>query len=142
MEQNNKILIMAVIVLLVGVVAFNFNTISGAQTKEDVTRVRVSPTTGVCDLSSGYGQGRVSFYLDISGKAPDSKVLIYELDTKLDTKRKVDSQTVSSKSSLEPGRYQMWLACDPKLGSPLVAGVRNPSSGKIYYSNKFEIISE
>ena len=141
MEQNNKILIMAVIVLLVGVVAFNFNTISGAQTK-DVTSVRVSPSSGVCDLSSGYGQGRVSFYLDISGKAPDSKVLIYKLDTKLDTKRKVDSQTVSSKSSLEPGRYQMWLACDPKLGSPLVAGVRNPSSGKIYYSNKFEIISE
>ncbi|MEK6922620.1 MAG: hypothetical protein AABX08_02350, partial [Nanoarchaeota archaeon] len=77
MEQNNKILIMAVIVLLVGVVAFNFNTISGAQTK-DVTSVRVSPSSGVCDLSSGYGQGRVSFYLDISGKAPDSKVLIYE----------------------------------------------------------------
>lgn len=42
MEANNKVLVIAVLVLLLGVVTFNFNSISGRQVQEDV-RVSVNP---------------------------------------------------------------------------------------------------
>ncbi len=125
---------------MLGVVAFNFNSISGAPIRENDVSVRVLTPSVTCDISGGYGQGlvNVEFMIDApSGVTFDSKVIVREIPGG----RRVTTADLSSKSRIGSGEYSFSTPCDPEdVSGALSICVRNPSTGEIKCSeNTFNI---
>jgi len=133
MEYNNKILFTALLILVLGVVAFNFNGISGAPIRESGVTIDVLTEEVNCDISGGYGQGiaNVDFMINApSGVNLDSVVTVK--DSRGNRKLTDD---VSSSSRIPSGVYGIDIPCDPEeFTGPLSICARDPKSGAIICS--------
>ena len=78
MERNNKILLFAVLIILVALVAFNFNTISGRTPYEDSILISASPS--LVDFGGGSTQKPVTVVVDAGDVCVDTKFYLYNED--------------------------------------------------------------
>ena len=78
MEKNNKILLFAVLIILVALVYFNFNTISGKTPYGNSILISVSPA--YIDFSGGSTQKPVTVVVDAGDIGADTKFYLYYED--------------------------------------------------------------
>ncbi|MFH1591916.1 MAG: hypothetical protein ABIB47_00945 [Candidatus Woesearchaeota archaeon] len=112
MEANNKILVVAVLIVLLGVVTFNFNSISGAQTRESGMSAFIQNPQVTCS-SAGYGQGRFELKFTLSGQGNvNSDLTLTDAD---DNNKRGGSYSFSSGSYAQAGSYSINPSCDQNI---------------------------
>jgi len=78
MENNNKTLLIAVLIILLALVAFNFNKISGRVTGDTDIGVTVSPT--IIDFDRFDGAKIITVTVDAGSIGVDKDVRLYRLE--------------------------------------------------------------
>ncbi|MEK6934247.1 MAG: hypothetical protein AABW46_00030 [Nanoarchaeota archaeon] len=80
MEQNNKTLLIAVLIILLALVAFNFNNISGRPVS-DVSDASISASPSVVTIDDRTGSGtNVDLVVDTGSVGLDKRVYLHRAD--------------------------------------------------------------
>ena len=136
MEYNNKILFLAVLIILVGVIAFNFNSISGRATIQ-TPQISVSPKVIEFTLGpNGYGSEGVTFSFNAPSGVDRDAYLFYDSGDYMKRKGRININ-LCNRDICTSGSATLYLRGDPKVLEPGYYTLGVTRKDQTFYSDKF-----
>ena len=138
MEYNNKILFLAVLIILVGVIAFNFNSISGRATIQ-TPQISVSPRVVEFTLGpNGYGSEGVTFSFNAPDGVDRDAYLFYKSSNYM--KRVggyINAINLCNRNTCTTGSATVYLSGDLEVLKPGYYTLGVTRKDRTFYSDEF-----